>query len=84
MARPIKAYRYCGVTFLKFGSRKSSPGVLYQLKDLQTGLRPNTELWRDGTITYHDRPEGTVDQMSAARLPSWAYDYEIKPFKSRS
>ncbi len=84
MRRPIKAYRYGGIIYLKFGSRKSAPGVMYRKQDLVTGLRPDVELWRDGTVTYHDRPEGTIDQMSITRLPSWAYDYEIKPFKSRS
>lgn len=84
MSRPLKAYRYGGQTYLKFGSKKSSPGVMYRQGDLAAGLRPEVELWRDGTVTYHDRPEGTVDQMKRVALPAWAYMYDIKPFKSRS
>lgn len=79
----IQAYTYGGVTYLKFG-RKASPGVMYRRQDTVTGLRPDVELWRDGTITYHDRPEGEISQMRKTRIPAWAYEYEIKRFKSRS
>lgn len=82
--RPIKAYWYGGRIYLKFGSRKSDPGVMYSREDLHTGRRPDVELWRDGTVTFCDRPEGTISQMSARSLPFWAYDHEIKRFKSRS
>ena len=84
MSRPIKAYRYGGRVYLKLGSKKSSPGVMYSKEDLQSGLRPAVELWRDGTITFHDRPEGTIDQMSFTTFPLWSYGKELKPFKSRS
>jgi len=80
----VKAYRYGGIIYLKMGSRKSKPGVMYSRDDLATGRRPAVELWRDGTVTYHDRPEGTIDQMTFVRLPAWAYAYDITPFKSRS
>ena len=80
----VKAYRYGGRIYLKRGSRKSSPGVMYSREDLQSGRRPEVELWRDGTITYCDRPEGTIAQMAFIAMPAWAYDYQIKSFKSRS
>jgi hypothetical protein len=79
----IQAYLYGGQTYLKFG-KKASPGVMYRQQDLKTGLRPDVELWRDGTVTYHDRPEGVVSQMKRRAIPAWAYEYEIKHFKSRS
>jgi len=82
--RPLKAYLYGGRKYLKFGSKKSSPGVMYSQEDLASGLRPTVELWRDGTVTFHDRPEGTIDQMTFTTFPLWAYGKEIKPFKSRS
>ena len=84
MKRPLKAYRYGDRIYLKFGSKKSSPGVMYSREDLQSGRRPEVELWRDGTVTFCDRPEGTIDQMHFTALPAWSYDYSIKPFKSRS
>jgi hypothetical protein len=83
MAMRIQAYLYGGQTFLKFG-KKASPGVMYRLRDLETGQRPDVELWRDGTITYHDRPEGDVSLMRKVTIPLWAYDYKIKRFKGRS
>lgn len=79
----IQAYRYGGQTFLKFG-KKASPGVMYGLQDLQSGKRPDVELWRDGTITYQDRPEGDISQMKKVALTPMAWDYKIRRFKSRS
>ena len=79
----VQAFRYGGQTFLKLG-KKAAPGVMYRLRDLQTGQRPDVELWRDGTITHHDRPEGDVSLMRKTTTPLWAYDYEIRTFKSRS
>lgn len=79
----LQAYRYGGQLFLKFG-RKQTPGVMYRQGDLAAGLRPDVELWRDGTITYHDRPEGVITQMKRVRMPVWASMYTIKRFKARS
>jgi len=79
----IQAFLYRGVTYLKFG-RKTTPGVMYRLQDLETGRRPDVELWRDGTITYHDRPEGDISILRKVTIPLWGYDYKIKRFKSRS
>jgi hypothetical protein len=80
----IKAYKYGGQTFLKYGKTKTSPGVMYRREDLERGTRPDVELWRDGTITYHDRPEGEISQMRVTKIPGWAYQHLIKRFKSRS
>lgn len=80
----IKAYKYHGQTFLKRGRTKKSPGVMYSLEDLERGIRPAVELWADGTITFHDRPEGDVSEMTVTRMPLWAHEYPIKPFKSRA
>ena len=79
----IKAYRYGGVIYLKFG-RKASPGVMYSWGDVESGIRPDVELWRDGTVTFHDRPEGTIDDMTRVPMPAWAYGLRPRRFKSRS
>lgn len=79
----LQAYRYCGLTFLKFG-KKVSPGVMYCEDDLYSGRRPAVELWRDGTVTSHDLPEGVIEEMARVRMPDWASEYKIKRFKSRS
>ena len=79
MARPIKAYRYGGRVYLKLGPKKSSPGVMYSKEDLESGLRPPVELWRDGTVTFHDRPEGTIDQMSFTTFPITSVRRKSRP-----
>ena len=79
----LQAYRYRGLTFLKFG-RKATPGVMYLEENARAGLRPNVELWRDGTVTYLDRPEGNISQLKRVPVPVWAGYYKIKRFKSRS
>lgn len=79
----IQAYKYGGKIYLKFG-KKTSPGVLYSSRDLCAGLRPSVELWRDGTVTFHDRPEGIVSQLKRVALPKWAGDCSTRRFKARS
>lgn len=79
----IQAFRYLGLTFVKFG-KKATPGVMYLEENARSGERPDVELWRDGTITYMDRPEGTISQMERVPLPAWAKKYDLKKFKPRS
>jgi hypothetical protein len=79
----IQAFKYHGLTFVKFG-RKATPGVMYLEKNARAGKRPDVELWRDGTITYMDRPEGEITEMRRVRLPLWVYRYDLKKFKPRS
>ena len=79
----IQAYLYRGVTYLKFG-KKASPGPMHTRRDLEFRKRPEVELWRDGTITFGDRPEGDISMMRKVTIPLWGYDYPVKRFKARS
>ena len=79
----VQAFLYRGVTYLKLG-KKESPGVMYSRQDLEQQRRPAVELWRDGTVTFHDRPEGDISLMHKIPTPEWAYRDPIIPYKSRS
>ncbi len=78
----IQALTYRGIIYLKFG-KKTSPGVMYSKRDLETGERPAVELWRDGTVTFEDRPEGDVSMIKVRTFPLWAYGKKIRRFRSR-
>lgn len=79
----IQALIYRGVTYLKRGKKKT-PGVMYSKQDLETGRRPAVELWRDGTVTFEDRPEGDISMIRIRTFPLWAYGKRIRRFKARS